>query len=331
MFLRTLITLAISAAFLLLAVRNFEPDQFVAAFRGLNPLWVLPALGAYLLSFAFRTLRWRIMLRSVKPMSYRALFSYIVVGYMANNTLPARLGELVRAYVTGKREGLSRSGVFASILLERVFDGLTVVMILVGLLLFCDQVGGELMRLVALGGAGLFLGGLAFLLLLAFYPQFALGLTARLVRWLPGRAGVLLMHVVSRFMGGLNLLHRPADFLVAFMLSFGVWGAEVLVYWVYIQGFGFDLPFTAALLTLSVVNLAMLIPSSPAGIGVFQYAVQRSLMLFGVGGSAALSFSFAVHFTQIVPIILLGVVFMARLGLSMREMRRVGLTENGED
>jgi uncharacterized protein (TIRG00374 family) len=329
--LKTLITLLISAAFLLLAVWNFEPDQFVEAFRHLNPLWVIPALGAYMLSFAFRTVRWHIMLRSIKPIRLRSLFAYIVLGYMANNTLPARLGELVRAYVTGKRENMSRSSVFASVLLERMLDGLTIVLILLGLLLFADGVDSELVRAIAAGGSALFVGGLAFLFALAYKPEPVLRMADNISGLLPERLHALAMHILQRFVGGLKLLHTPKDALLAFVASFAVWGAEVMVYWIYIKGFGFEVPFTAALLCLVVVNLAMLIPSSPAGIGVFQYAVQRSLVLFAVGKTAAVAFSFAVHFTQIIPIIILGLILMARMGLSMREIRTVHFSEDSDD
>lgn len=326
---KTLITILISGIFLTLAVWNFDIEEFLETIAGLNPIYFLPALAFYLSSFFFRTLRWKVMLSPVKDIRRRSLFSYIVMGYMANNLLPARLGEFVRAYVTGKRENMSRSSAFASIVLERLFDGLTIIMILI-LLMLTNEMNRPWLNYMAWAGALIFLSGLAFLFALAYQHERVLALTARLVAYLPDRIEQKIMHILRRFVTGLKLLHAPVDFFVSISISFLVWGCEVMVYYVYLLAFGIDVPFTAPLLALVVVNLSSLIPSSPGFIGVFQYACIKSLAVFGIGATTALTWSVAVHSTQIIPITILGLFLMARMGFSMGEISKVDLSENGD-
>ena len=325
---KTLITVLISALFLAMAVWNFDTEEFVKALREVHPLYFLPAFTFYLLSFLFRTFRWGRMLRGVKAIAPRPLFSYLVIGYMANNLLPARLGEIVRAYVTGKQERMSRSSAFASIVIERLFDGLTIVMLLVVLIL-TSGLDRAWLRYMAWVSSLLFLGGLAFLFALTFQQESALALAKRAVRLLPRQAGEKILHILGRFVAGLQLLRTPRDLAVSFFSSFLVWGCEVMVYVIYLHAFEINVPLHAALLALIVVNLSSLIPSSPSYIGVFQFACIKSLEVFGVGASTALAWSVAIHATQIIPITLLGLFLLGRMGLSMRELRAVKLDERG--
>lgn len=331
--LKTFLTILISGVFLTLAVWNFNSREFMNAVGNMNPLYFFPALSFYLLSFLFRTIRWRVMLRSVKPITHRSVFSYIVIGYMANNLLPARLGEIVRAYVTGKRERMSRSSVFASVVLERLFDGLTILIILL-VLMFAAGVDRGWLRYMAWGASALFLGGLGFFFALAYQRERAISMTESVVRCLPDRIAEKVMHILRRFTAGLVLLREPRDFFISFIISFIVWTCEVMVYYIYLKAFGIDVPFIAALLALVVVNLSSLIPSSPSYIGVFQYACVKSLQVFGVGSTTALAWSVAIHSTQIIPITLLGLFILSRMGLSMGEISRAEMEEaekNGEN
>lgn len=323
---RTIAALGVSALCLFLAVSAINLDDFLGAFAALNPWALLPALLCYFVSFGFRSLRWRFMLKDAGGLTAKKLFPYLVIGYMANNLLPARLGEFVRAYVTGTREGVSRSRVFASIVLERFFDGLTIVMILL-VLFFVEGVDRPWLRTMAWISSALFVGGLLALGFLLWRREAALGLAQKLCALLPARIGELALHILARFTDGLAFLRSPKALAAAFGLSFLVWGCELGVYLTYLKAFGLDAPPEAALLTLVVVNLSSLIPSSPAFIGVFQYACQKSLEIFGIGASSALAFSVAVHATQIVPTTLLGLFFLSAFGLSMRQLSHAKLGE----
>lgn len=324
--LKTVFTIGISGLFLWLALRSFELDQFTDAFSRFHAAYVLPALLCYLSSFLFRTIRWKIMLRRVRPVAPRRLFTYIVIGYMANNLLPARLGEVVRAYVTGKEEKMSRSSAFASVLLERLFDGITIVMVLLALM-FVSGLNAPWLNNAALVSSLLFLSALAAFLLLAFQKDRALRWAGFVLGFLPRRIGERLLYILDRFLPGLALLREPKDFLVSISMSFVVWACEASVYFIYLKAFDIDAPASAVLLALVMVNLSSLIPSSPGFVGVFQWACVESLRLFSVPGGDALAWSVAVHSTQLLPTTLLGLVFLSRLGLSIREIKRVELSD----
>ena len=326
---RTFLTLAVSAVFLVLAVWNFHFDEFWAVLRHLNPLYFLPALAAYFCSFLFRTLRWQVMLKPTKAIPARSLFRYLVIGYMANNLLPARLGEIVRAYVTGNSESMSRSAAFASVLIERLFDGLTIVMILIVLMLFAG-LGQGWLHTTAWISASLFVGGLFVLYLMSRYRNGFMAISERMLKRLPGPMTAKLNHILQRFVTGLSLLYAPRAFFLSLAMSFFVWASEVMVYIVYLKAFEIEAPITAACLALVVVNLSSLIPSSPSYIGVFQYACIAALEIFGVGATAAFTFSVAVHSTQVIPITLLGLYFLSRMGLSLGEIRKAKLNDGSE-
>ncbi len=325
---KNILTVVVSMFFLWLAVRNFQYGEFQSAVRQMNPWFFLPGVLVYFASMFLRAIRWQRMLRPIKAMPLGHVFRYIILGYMANNLLPARLGEVVRAYVTGKREGVSRSASFASVVLERLFDGSTVVVILLVLLLFFAHLDKGWLWYTAHLSIGVFTGGLAFLFLLVYKRNLALGILRWFLRPLPQKLAEKLFSIVQKFMTGLDLLRSPMDFLVSFGLSFIIWGVEALVYWLFFTAFGLELPWAAALVTLVVVNLSAMIPSTPGLIGVFQFACVQSLALYGIAAGKALAFSVALHATQIVPVTLLGVVFTYALGLSFNELSSVKINED---
>ena len=328
---KNLLAVVVSLLFLWLALRNFQYAEFQVAVRQMNPWFFLPGVLVYFASMFLRALRWQRMLRPIKPMAFGNVFRYIILGYMANNLLPARLGEVIRAYVTGKREGVSRSASFASVVLERLFDGSTVVLILVVLLFFFARLDHGWLWYTANISLAVFLGGLCFLFLLVYKRTLALRILQGLLRPLPCVVSDKLLSIVRKFMTGLDLLRSPLDFLLSFGLSFVIWGVEALVYALFFQAFGLELPFAAALVTLVVVNLSAMIPSTPGLIGVFQFACVQSLGLYGVAAGKALAFSVALHATQIVPVTLLGVGITYALGLSFNELSSVHLRDEHDE
>ena len=320
----------VSLVFLWLAFRQFDFGEAHDAIAAADLRFVLPALAAYLVSFIVRTYRWQIMLKPVRSLPLKNLFQYLVIGYTANNLLPARLGEFVRAYVTGQREGISRTSAFASVVLERIFDGATIVFVLV-LLMFAGSVDWPVLRATAWTGAIVFSGGLAFLFALAYQRDRALKLARAMLSKLPKKLARTFDSLLVKFLSGLDLLRHPSRFIGSFMLSFCVWAAEGAVYYFYLQAFHLDAaPWHAAALALVAVNLSGMIPSSPGMIGVFQFFCQQALFLYGIPKSTGLTLSVAVHATQIVPITLLGLIFLSKMGLNLMELGKADISENGE-
>ncbi len=327
---RNLIALVITALFLFLAIYKIDIGDFTGAFRHLNPLYFIPALFVYFVCFFFRALRWRLILSDGRSMGIWSLYGYLIIGYMANNVLPARLGELVRAYVTGRREKVSRSAAFASVVLERLFDGLTIVFILI-MLMFIAGIERQWLIYLSVVSSLIFVGGITFLFMLAFMRESTMKIAAKIFSLFPKKLEDLANHILGRFLTGLGMLHSAKDLLMVIAYSFAVWGCEALVYMIYLKAFNVDVPMHAALLTLVVVNLSMMIPSSPGGIGIFQFACIKALAVFGVSQGLAFAYSSALHATQLIPVIILGLILLPYMGFSFKEISHVDLDESASN
>ena len=132
---------AVSAVLLWVAVRGVSLDEVLQQLRQVRPVWLIPVLASIFLRFWLTALRWQLLLRPTKRIGVHRLFAITMIGFMANNVLPARLGEFVRAYALGRSEALPASLPFATIVIERIFDGFTLLVFLVGGLRSCGRAG----------------------------------------------------------------------------------------------------------------------------------------------------------------------------------------------
>jgi hypothetical protein len=320
---RLLLGLAISAAFLIWALRQASSFGAVAgALRDANYAWAAPALAVYFVGVWFRALRWRVLLGPLCRLSAARLFPIVVVGYMANNVLPARLGELVRAYVFGEREGVSKSAVVATIFVERTFDGLTMIifMLIVGLTMTLN----DTLQGILYSSGAVFVVALVAFVALATGPRRAVVLLARLTRPLPARVRGLADQVAARFVEGLGSLGSMGNVLAVLGLSLLAWTAEATMY--LLLGLGFALPVgpNAYLLTTAVANIGGMLPSSPGYVGTFEWFAMTALSAFGLQSDAALSYVLALHALLLLPVTLLGFVYLWRLGISLRVLTATG-------
>ncbi len=318
---RYLIILAVSLVCVYILGRHFNFADLFNAIKSMNPAWFVPAVMMYLASIAFRSLRWQVMISSIKPIPLSRLFKYVTLGFMTNNLLPARLGEVVRAYVTGKGEDASRSAMFASIVLERIFDGLTIVLLLVATLAVTGLKYSKLIH-VAWVSSLIFGAGFAFLLALTYKKDSALSFAAKMIFFLPKPLRDRILLVLKRFVLGLALLHEPAKFAKVMALSLFVWGCELSLYYIFELALpNIRVTFDVLIFALVFVNLSSMVPALPANALVFQVACSQALVSFGqVEESTALLYSVILHATQIFPVIILGWVFMAMLRLSWKEL-----------
>ena len=329
---RYLLITLVTAVSLVILGSQFNWKDLADATRQMNPWYLLPGIFIYLSSIAARSLRWGIMTHTIKPMRFFSLFQYVTLGFMTNNLLPARLGEVVRAYVTGKRENTSRSAMFASIVLERIFDGMVIVLLFV-VTMFITGLRNPLLFNVAWMSTAVFALGFGFLLLLTYRRTMALAIADKVLMVFPDALRQKALGILHKFVRGLVLLHHPRDFAKVFALSFVVWGAELLVYLVFFEAFAMEVPLKVAIIALVFVNLSSMLPALPANALVFQVACSEALIRFGgISQGTALAYSVVLHATQILPVILLGYIFMSFLGLTWNELRHVDLSEdeNGE-
>jgi uncharacterized protein (TIRG00374 family) len=280
--------------------------------------WILPGVAVYFFGVWARTWRWDYLLRPMKRIPLRRLFPVVVIGYMGNNVYPARAGEVIRAYVLRRREGVSISASLGTIVVERVFDGLVMLMFVFVGLPFTPMPGW--LQAMVIAASLLFFGALALFMTLAIKIEWAETVYGWLIdRVVPARFRTPLRGFAERFMSGLHSLRSGRAVLMLFVTSVVIWLAETVKYWFVMHAFDFSVPFWVLMLMNGIVNLATTIPSSPGYVGTFDAPGIEILSLFGVERSLAASYTLVLHAALWLPITLLGFWFMARESVSWRE------------
>ena len=314
---RVWIGLGVSLVCLWLAFRGVEVDQVIQSFRDVRPLYLIPVLLlAVFVRFFVTALRWQVLLRPVKRIGLHRLFSVTMIGFMANNVLPARMGEFVRAYALGKTEHLSKSLSFATIVVERVFDGLTVVLFFFFSIFFFTF--PPVITWLAYASLGLYL--VVLLGLLWLWSGRSFGPFVGLAGLLPVRVRARGQGLLASFALGLDVLGHGWALLAVSALSILDW--LVIVASLYFMFLAFDLPLSpvAAFFVTVVMALGVMLPSSPGFVGPYQAATVLGLQVFSVPPSIGLSVSLVSHAIQYVPITLIGLVYFWRENLSFREL-----------
>jgi uncharacterized protein (TIRG00374 family) len=322
---------AISLVFLYFALRGLQFGDVWEILQGANYWWLIPGVLIYLVGVIARAWRWHYLLRPVKSIPTTTLFPITAIGYMGNNIYPARAGEVLRAIVLKKFEGVAISASLATIVVERIFDGVV-------MLSFVFLNLPELARLTAssgfigniqtlsLWGAGIFLGVLVLFLLAAMYPERAIWFVKWLSRYMiPGRFREQVISLAENFLGGLAALRSPSDVLMIFVTSIVIWLLETGKYWFVMHAFPFTVNFFTLMLMNGIVNLATTIPSAPGYVGTFDAPGIAVLQAYGVDKAIAAGYTLVLHVALWVPITVIGAYYMARAGIkwdrSMQEAR----------
>jgi uncharacterized protein (TIRG00374 family) len=238
---------------------------------------------------------------------------------MGNNIFPGRAGELLRAYVLKKDEGVAMSASIATILVERIFDGLVMLLFVFVTLPTVPDLQPDLRRLVVLASLAFF-GALLVFLALASAPTTARRIYVVLIdRLVPARFRDKLLTLADLFLDGLVGLRRGRDLAMIFLTSVVVWLLETVKYWFVMHAFPFEVSFFALMLMNGLANLALTIPAAPGGIGPFDWAGIETLAAFNVDRTLASAYTLVLHVALWVPITLLGAYYFLRKGLSWRE------------
>lgn len=310
----------VSILFVYLAVRQVDVAGSLQTLKDVQPLLLGIATLVYLASFPVLALRWRLILRAQKVLSWRELIVPLFVGYMANKFVPAGTGEIYRAHSLGRRRRMSRSGVAASIVVERTFDGLMLVCLILLVFALFPQTH-------FLGGAA-FVTGLAFLavavgILLCSLMEYT---TRRVINWgLELLPQTLRKHVSCRldvFLQGIRGISTVKEFLAVCIFTVLIWVLEACAIALVVLSFGVSLPLSGFVLVFALASLGTTLPSGAGYIGPYQYAFVLSLGAFAVSQETALAVSVAAHLA------LLGSATLIGLALFWREQLLAGrLTE----
>jgi uncharacterized protein (TIRG00374 family) len=324
--------LLISILFIWLAVRGLKLNEFWGAVKQANYWWLIPGIGVYFIGVWVRAWRWHYLLKPIKEIPTKTMFPITTIGYMGNNIYPARAGEVLRAVILKRKEGVSISASLATIIVERIFDGVVMLaFVFVNLSELAKLTGssgfvGNIQQ-VAVIGTGVFLGALVIFLVAAMFPHMTMQIGLWFIRFLPERFHTRITSLFNRFLDGLASLRSPFNVLMVFFTSVIIWLLETGKYWFVMHAFNFEVSFFALMLMNGIVNLATTIPSAPGYIGTFDAPGIAVLTAFGVSQATAAGYTLTLHVALWLPITVLGAYYLAREGITWNDALRAEVTE----
>jgi glycosyltransferase 2 family protein len=311
--------LLLSAAFLYLALRGINPALTWQQLKSVNPGLLVLAILIGSLSNLVRAARWKVLLGNSPPVRYRHLFSSMMVGYMANNVLPARMGELVRMQMLKRTSGISRSVSAATIVVERIVDALLLLSIVGAISVFLPL--PDLLRRSASIAAVTFATAGIVLLLLAFKGESAARQTGRIIGRISETLGHRAQQIVGRFAVGLAVFRNLRQALLVLLLTMAIWSLEATAVTLVMMSLNLNLPWLAALFLLVVLSLSFILPAAPGGVGTYEFFVVAAMVPFGLDSSRAVGLAVILHaimyFTSGIP----GLACLWSESLSLRDLK----------
>lgn len=322
---RIVLGFAVSAFFLFFALRGQDYAAIRDAFEQVTWWYLIPALGLYFIGLLVKSYRWSVLLRPVEHVSPRTLVGINAVGLMANNVLPLRTGEFVRAYTLSQKTTVTKSTGLATIAVERIFDGMTLLIFIAGSMLFVD-ITSQLQHVAELAVL-IFALALVAVILLAKGGRLRDRMLHLALGPLPDSLSNRVNRMAESFISGLGIFHRWRELALVSVSSLVAWGFEASSYWVVARAFGGEISaamgIPETLLTTGIANLATLVPSSPGYVGPYEAAVILVLNgALGLSRELALSYGVLMHVMLWLPVTIWGVIEWSRLHLSLRQVEQ---------
>jgi len=317
--------IAISAFFLFLLFRKIDLDKLIAAFGEMDYRFIPPALALTFVSYYLRAVRWKFLLAPIKRTRLCNLFPATLIGYMANNLLPARLGEFVRAYSLGQKEGIATSAVFASLVLDRLCDGFTVLLVLLITFFTIRLPAGmeQIQKGLVTGGYltfALYLGVIAFLVLLKSRTEWTVRLLSRIVAPVSGSLAEKVAHQLRSFISGIRIPGEPSGLAAILASSLLIWASAIWPLDLMLRSFGVELPAAASMFLMVFLVFAVMVPASPGFVGTYHFACVTALSAFQIGSEKALSIAIVMHGMSFFPVIAAGLFCLWRDKLSLKKL-----------
>lgn len=312
---KVIIGIGISVFFLWYVLKDVHFDLLLEYLGSFNLLVLVAGLVIWLVGYGIRGWRWQLLLRPVVQVPFMTSFKVLVIGFTANNLLPLRAGEFVRAYLLGKKLAVPKTTVFATVAAERLFDGIIV-------LLF-TLIGATSVELIAWMRQSMWVAGSIFLIVLvgfAFFlilPDTAFGITKFCLRIFPENIRTRLLSLIEVFVQGIQFLRHPDLLVLVTLSSVAIWLTEAAFYYIAAISFGISISFTQALFIKGILNLGILLPSAPGYVGTFEFFIVETMKLMKVDQTKALGYALVSHFVEFVSINVVGVYYMFREGLHL--------------
>ncbi|MBN1356826.1 flippase-like domain-containing protein [bacterium] len=290
-----------------------------------NYWWLLPALILTLVALWIRAYRWKIFFPEHRGMRLNSLWIAVNIGYMANNVLPFRMGEIIRAWILGRKENRKISESFATIVMERVFDILSILILFVGFTFYFAAGDKVTFPIWLIQGAWILtaisLLALLFLLALRFKTDPALRLVAFFLKPVPAKFSLRIMKLFGSFIQGLNILSSIPATLGAFTLSMVIWLDLAGAYYFMFRAVGIDATLLVAMFLIVGLAFAVSIPSAPGFIGTFHYVGREILIMTGIKGNLE-AYVLLAHAMAFIPVVVLGLIYLSMENLTFKDLRK---------
>ena len=340
---RTIVVLAVALTLITLFLYNVNLWGVLSAITRARPGWLALSLLTTFTNLAIRALRWKFLLEPLGPTTFASAFRATAVGFAASAVLPARAGEVIRPYFLARqasrdtRGRMTATGAFATIILERLLDTVTVLILLASFVFVfgkdlagVNPTGFALVKWAGASATVVSIVALVVLFVLAGDPKRLGRAMTRLGQVLPSTLAGMIARIAEKFARGLGAIRRPGRVLAALAWSFPLWLSICLGIWSMTRAFQLAIPFTGSFLLLGLLTLGVAVPT-PGAVGGFHEAFRvGATMFYGAPDDAAVGAAIVLHLFSIGPSLLLGLLFAAQEGLNLGSMQRLAdQTEQG--
>lgn len=322
--LQALVVLAVTIGLLWWFLGNVDLKQAWAAITHAHFGLIAAAIGVTFLTYSLRAIRWRLLLLPLGPVRWTTAFRTTVIGFALIFLLPGRVGEILRPYLLARHEGLKAPSTFATVIVERLLDVVTVLLLFALSLFLAGVDAGPQVRLVAVISAGVSVLALVLLCVFAGHPERLGRWAGQLSRWLPARIGALVSGLVQTFVEGLAVMRSPGHLAAAACWSVAVWASIGLGIWLTSLAFDLTLSFVGSFIVVGYLAVGVSLPT-PGGAGGFHVLYKEALTtFFGADPAVAVAAATVLHAVSFVPVTILGLYFMWQEGLTLGGLKGMG-------
>jgi uncharacterized protein (TIRG00374 family) len=320
---QALVIAVLTVGLLALFLRSVDLRKAWEALLNAHLLWIAAAIGTTLVTYLLRSWRWQVLLEPIGAVSFRSSFRATVIGFAGNLLLPARAGELIRAYVIGHHERVNVASAFATVIVERLLDLVTVLLLFASGILFSGiDVGPTIATAGGVAAAGA-VAALIVLFLLAGHPERVGRVADRLAGRLPARLATLVGQLVRTLTSGLRVMRSPSHFALALAWSVPIWISIAIGIMFISWAFDLKLALQGAFLVIGYLTVGVSVPT-PGAAGGFHYFYKLAMtQFFGASDSDAGAAAIVLHLVSFGPVTLVGLLFMWQDGLSLGGLRKM--------
>jgi uncharacterized protein (TIRG00374 family) len=325
---RTALGLLIAVPVLAFVFLRTDITKTIEALEGANYALIPPAMALLIAAVWLQAIRWRFLLKPLADVSPGRLYPLVFIGHLGNSLLPLRGGDLLRAFVLHRREGVRVAAALGTLVVEHILDGIMLVGLLI-LFIASANTGERLWQVAVI--SGLIFGGAAFALLAAaIWRERTEQLAELAVSKLPERWRTRLHRAISSFLTGTRALRSPQIVVVVFVTTAAFWLIVAVVYMIVGEAFNIDEGFGTYLGVAAAANLAFSVPLTQGGVGSFEFLVQQALIFTDVDEAVAVAYALVLHALVLVSMVAAGLVSLWLVGFSLREIGKEAAADSAE-